>query len=384
MIVASDVEGTLTTGATWRGIGRYLLRTEHRLRYSVFFATRFPQYVLVKLGFGDEQRFKDRWTIETLRLLRHWPIHEIERMAEWIVEHELWPKRREAVLHELEQHQQQGRQIVLASGTYQPVLEAFARKFGASALGTALEVADGRFTGRISSAINTGSAKAASLRHITSDSALAAAYGDTLADVPMLELSATPVVVAPDQRLRHVAQTRGWRILDDQPATDKPQGAPFTRPVPESWRTRLNRWGFSLFPPYAGSGGNVTYIAADWHEVHVKLPLNWRTRNYVGTIFGGSMYAAIDPIYMMMLIKLLGRDYIVWDKAAAIRFKKPGRATLYARFHIQADELNAIKAALEQHRSIDRTYVVELVDAAGTVHATIDKIIYVRRKAAQT
>ncbi len=71
--------------------------------------------------------------------------------------------------------------------------------------------------------------------------------------------------------------------------------------MPESIRTTLMRWGFNLFPAYRGTGGRITYIAADWREVRVTLPLNWRTGNYVGTIFGGSMYGAVDPLYMVML-----------------------------------------------------------------------------------
>ena len=74
-------------------------------------------------------------------------------------------------------------------------------------------------------------------------------------------------------------------------------------------------------------------------EVRVKIPLNWKTRNGVGTIFGGSLYAAVDPIYMTMLIKLLGPDYLVWDKSAAIRFLKPGRGTAVRR--LQAGQCRA-------------------------------------------
>ena len=52
----------------------------------------------------------------------------------------------------------------------------------------------------------------------------------------------------------------------------------------ESWQTRLRRWGFNFFPAYRGTGARITYIAADWREVRIRLPLSWRTRNYVGTI----------------------------------------------------------------------------------------------------
>ena len=148
----------------------------------------------------------------------------------------------------------------------------------------------------------------------------------------------------------------------------------------ESMETRLFRYLFNFFPAYRGTGGVITYVAANWHEIHLKLPLNLHTRNYVGTIFGGSMYGAVDPIYMLMLIKILGDSYIVWDKAAAIRFKKPGKSTLYARFLVDEAEPATIRHALEDIRSIDRVYTVELRDADQVVHAIIEKTIYIRRK----
>ena len=88
----------------------------------------------------------------------------------------------------------------------------------------------------------------------------------------------------------------------------------------------------------------ITYIADDWREVRIKLPLNWRTRNYVGTIFGGSMYGAVDPIYMVMLIRILGPTYVVWDKGATLQFKQPGRSTLHACFVLDAAEIDAVQA----------------------------------------
>jgi acyl-coenzyme A thioesterase PaaI-like protein len=155
------------------------------------------------------------------------------------------------------------------------------------------------------------------------------------------------------------------------------------KPAGESFASRLARWKFNLFPAYRGTGARVDYIAPDWREVRVRLPLSWRTRNLVGTIFGGSLYASIDPIYMVMLIRNLGSEYVVWDKSATIRFRKPGRSTLYARFVLTAQELDAIRAELSDRESIDRVYRVNLIDAAGTVHATAEKTIYIRHKNAE-
>ncbi len=123
----------------------------------------------------------------------------------------------------------------------------------------------------------------------------------------------------------------------------------------------------------------MTSISRDFREVKIQLRLSWRSRNAVGTIFGGSMYASVDPIYMIMLMKCLGREYVVWDKFASIRFRKPGRTTLFATFRLDDAELDAIRSATATGLSVDRTYNVDLVDAEGVVHASVEKVIYVRR-----
>jgi hypothetical protein len=94
-----------------------------------------------------------------------------------------------------------------------------------------------------------------------------------------------------------------------------------------SWRFRtLMNW----YPMYFGSGGKILFWAADGSEVHLRLRLNIWSYNYVGTIFGGSMFSASDPFYMLMLFRSLGPRFVVWDKSAGIRFRKPGKETLYA------------------------------------------------------
>ncbi len=150
----------------------------------------------------------------------------------------------------------------------------------------------------------------------------------------------------------------------------------------ESWSTRLTRWRFNFFPAYRGTGARLTYIRHDWREVRVRLPLSWRTRNYVGTIFGGSLYGAVDPIYMIMLIKQLGPAYVVWDKAATIRFRRPGRGTLHATFRLDEATVTAIRADLERSPKVEREFSIDLVDDAGVVHATIGKTIHVSRRQA--
>lgn len=147
----------------------------------------------------------------------------------------------------------------------------------------------------------------------------------------------------------------------------------------ESFRTRWFRLMTNLWPCYRGSGGRVTFIAGDWSEIRVRLRLSWRTRNYVGTIFGGSLYASVDPFFMLMLIKRLGPGFLVWDKAAGIRFRRPGKGALTAVMRIDDAELAEVRRLLELEPKLDRTYRVELVDADGLVHAEVDKVVQIRR-----
>lgn len=148
----------------------------------------------------------------------------------------------------------------------------------------------------------------------------------------------------------------------------------------QSLKTWLYKLGFNLFPALRGTGGRVTFISSDFKELHVKLPLSWRTRNYVGTIFGGSMYAASDPMYMLQLIQILGDDYVVWDKAAKIRFKKPGKSTLYIKFEITDDIIIKIKRELENEGKMDLILHTHWLDKNNVVHCELEKTLYIATK----
>ena len=104
----------------------------------------------------------------------------------------------------------------------------------------------------------------------------------------------------------------------------------------------LFKFLFYIYPPYLGSGIFVRKIAPDFKELVVQMKMRWFNRNYVGTHFGGSLYAMTDPIFMLMLIKILGKDYIVWDKSAVINFIKPGKGTVTARFLIEEEDVKTI------------------------------------------
>jgi acyl-coenzyme A thioesterase PaaI-like protein len=131
------------------------------------------------------------------------------------------------------------------------------------------------------------------------------------------------------------------------------------------------------YPMYFGTGGKILFWSGDSHEVHVRLRLNIWTYNYVGTIFGGSLFSASDPFCMVMLLKILGNRYVVWDKSASIRFRKPGRTTLYARYLLAPGDVEEIKAGVQSSGELTRSFVIQWVDAAGVVHAEIERLCYI-------
>ncbi len=152
-----------------------------------------------------------------------------------------------------------------------------------------------------------------------------------------------------------------------------------TTHMSETTRSRLLRVLLNCWPALRGAGMRVTYVAPGIREIHVNLSLTLRTFNALGTIFGGSIYAACDPWFSIMLLRQLGPGYIVWDKAASIQFKKPGRGRLSGCFAIDPAEAGEIARLLETERSVDRVYHADLVDSDGAVVASVEKVVYVRR-----
>lgn len=136
----------------------------------------------------------------------------------------------------------------------------------------------------------------------------------------------------------------------------------------------------NFYPPYLGAGVKVNKIAPDFSEVSVQMKLRFWNRNYVGTHFGGSLYSMVDPFFMLMLIQILGKDYIVWDKAANIKFKRPGRGTVFATLNISPDEVEHIKKALETEAKYDHKFSVNVVDVDENIISEIEKTLHISKK----
>ncbi|MBL7664388.1 MAG: YiiD C-terminal domain-containing protein [Bacteriovoracaceae bacterium] len=137
----------------------------------------------------------------------------------------------------------------------------------------------------------------------------------------------------------------------------------------------------NYYGPYLGAGVKLKKMSDNYRHARVEMPLTVYNRNYVGTHFGGSIYSMVDPWYMLMLIQNLGPGYIVWDKAANIRFLKPGTGTIIAEFNLEQKDLDEITTHLAHFPKMDRHFKVEIKDKkTGEIIADVDKVIYIRRK----
>ncbi|MGC2696945.1 MAG: DUF4442 domain-containing protein [Candidatus Angelobacter sp.] len=142
---------------------------------------------------------------------------------------------------------------------------------------------------------------------------------------------------------------------------------------------KLKRW-INFYPPYLGAAIRVTHISDDFHHVDVEMRLRFYNRNYFGTHFGGSLYSMCDPFYVLMLANILGPGYIVWDKAASIRFKKPGKGLMKASFHFTDEQISQIRTAADVQPKVEPQFQVVIKDSEGNVVAEIDKLLYVKKK----
>jgi hypothetical protein len=146
-------------------------------------------------------------------------------------------------------------------------------------------------------------------------------------------------------------------------------------------KATLFKYGLNWSPMYRKSTAKIIDVSPDLLHVKMKLPISWRNKNYMNSIFGGSIYASVDPIPMFQLINLIGDHYVVWDKAAKIKFKKPAKENLYAEFLYSENELEQIEELVKRDNEIEIVKMVQMTNKSGAkVYCEIEKTIYVANK----
>ncbi|MGA0808332.1 MAG: DUF4442 domain-containing protein [Burkholderiaceae bacterium] len=143
------------------------------------------------------------------------------------------------------------------------------------------------------------------------------------------------------------------------------------------WRARLLHWGFNVFPAFRGTGGRLISVSPDFLTITARLRYNWRTKNIMGSVYGGSLFAVTDGPHPIMLMAALGPESVVLDKAASIRYRKPAYEDLTVQFHFSPEEILEIEHRLQRENELEYQVSMDLTGMDGSVFATVDRTLYV-------
>jgi phosphoserine phosphatase len=215
MIVASDLMGTLTTGSPFLGLVDWVKHNQSKFRANFYTASIMPSYLLAKNGLIDWQAWGQKLMVDSLAYIKDADTETLSQASEWVVEHNLWKKRREDVVERLIKHREQGAQVYIASSVVEPFIEPFARRIGAQTIGTPVKIVNGRV--QMVGELMANEKKIEQVLSRLGVDRVDIAYGDTILDVPLLEHADHPVAVYPDAKLKAIALQRGWEIIGDTP-----------------------------------------------------------------------------------------------------------------------------------------------------------------------
>jgi phosphoserine phosphatase len=216
MIVISDMMGTLTTGSPFLGLVDWVRHNQSKLRANFYMASITPSYLLAKNGIIDWQRWGQKLMVDSLSYIKNADPDKLKHASEWVVDHNLWKKRREDVVLRLLKHREDDAEVYIASSVVEPFIEPFAKRIGAQVIGTPVEIVNGRV--KMVGGLVANDKKIDEVLSRLGVDRVDVAYGDTWMDIPLLEQADHPVAVYPDERLRSIALERGWEIIGDTPA----------------------------------------------------------------------------------------------------------------------------------------------------------------------
>jgi len=215
MIVVSDMMGTLTTGSPFLGVVDWVKNNRSRWRANLIMASVMPSYFLAKRGVIDWQQWGQKLMINGLTYINNADDKKLQQVSEWVVENDLWKKRREDIIARLIKHRKEGAQVHIASSVFEPFIAPFADRIGAQVIGTPVEIVNGSV--RMIGELVADEKKIEQVLSRLAVERLDVAYGDTILDVPLLEHADHPVAVYPDIKLKAIAVERGWEIIGDTP-----------------------------------------------------------------------------------------------------------------------------------------------------------------------
>jgi phosphoserine phosphatase len=215
MIVISDMMGTLTTGSPFLGLVDWVRHNQSKWSARFYYAKAMPAYLLAKAGLIDWQAWGQKLMVESLAYIKDADETKMENASEWLVEHDLWRKRREDVVARLIKHREDGAKVYIASSSVEAFIKPFANRVGAEAIGTPVKIVNGQI--QLAGELVANQNKIEQVLSRLGVDRVDFAYGDTDQDIPLLEHADHPVAVYPNSKLKVVALEREWEIIGDTP-----------------------------------------------------------------------------------------------------------------------------------------------------------------------
>jgi phosphoserine phosphatase len=215
MIVVSDMMGTLTTGSPFLGLVDWVKHNQSKWQANLQMAAITPSYLLAKNGLIDWQAWGQKLMVDSLAYIKDADEEKVRHASGWVVEHNLWKKRREDVIARLVKHNIDGARVYIASSVVEPFIEPFARRIGVEFIGTPVKIENGKL--QMVGGLVASEKKIEQVLSRLGVERVDVAYGDTVMDIPLLEHANHPVAVYPDAKLKSVAVERGWEIIGDTP-----------------------------------------------------------------------------------------------------------------------------------------------------------------------
>jgi phosphoserine phosphatase len=215
MIIASDLNGTLTTGAPALAVTEWI-KTYQPDRYPLLYKYRLLlSYLQVRFGWKTIDAWADKILREVISLILYPDQNILNTIMGYVVENELWPKRRRKVVSFLQENHSAGAEIIIVSAAYEPAVEIFAQKIGKeriTGIGTPVFLTENGFT--LAESLTVRELKLKRIHDLIGSNQLDMALGDTASDIPLMEQSREPIAVFPDKELRLVAESRSWKVIE--------------------------------------------------------------------------------------------------------------------------------------------------------------------------
>jgi phosphoserine phosphatase len=215
MIIASDLNGTLTTGAPALAVTEWI-RAYQPQNYPWMYKYRLLiSYLQVRFGWIAIDDWADRILREVLSRVETPTEDTIKDIMNYVVENELWPKRRVDVVSLLQEFHQNGAEVYIISAAYEPAVKLFAQRIGKTGvfgIGTPVNLSPEGIT--LAANLTTREVKLQRLNELIDSMKVDVALGDTVSDIPLLNLAERPIAVYPDKELRDAAESKAWEIIE--------------------------------------------------------------------------------------------------------------------------------------------------------------------------